>query len=163
MSTVTPGFSAYGTLTATRKGRLEKHRLNRTIQATATVQAANATVAVATDAINTVRQNDRVPSTLPEGKRTGRVRRLEQGAIATFGTIVPGSGYTNGSYTGVALRPVGVEVGFGATANITVAGGVVTVCTLVRPGQFYSVGTVLTAILPAGSGFQIPVATITLG
>jgi hypothetical protein len=160
---VTPGLDF-------RKARLDKHRLNRTIQATATTQGANATVAVSTDAINTVRLADRVPATLVNGKRTGRIRRVAKGAIATLGAITAGSGYTNGSYTNVPLvrvnqagRPLG-----GAAADITVAGGIVTVCTLVaaRNGEGYEVGEVLTAQagrLGAGTGFQIPVATIVEG
>jgi hypothetical protein len=146
--------------------------LNRTIQTTATVAVVNASVAVATDAINTVRQGDRVPATLVNGKRTGRVRRVAQGAIATFGSIVGGTGYTNGSYTNVRLvfnTPSSVTAALGgAEANITVAGGIVTVCTLVaaRNGEDYTVGDVLTAqpgALGAGTGFTIPVATITVG
>jgi hypothetical protein len=155
-----------------RKSRNARHRLNRTIQTTATVAVVNASVAVATDAINTVRQGDRVPATLVNGKRTGRVRRLAQGAVATFNTLVGGTGYTNGSYTNVLLVPVtptsaNIAVG-GVAADITVAGGIVTVCTLVaaRTGENYAAGDVLTAqpgILGAGTGFSINVATITNG
>ena len=196
MSTIPAGESAYGAFPSTtvagasrttiqtpfsnkvtagldfRKSRNEKHRLNRTIQTTATVAVVNATVAVATDAINTVRQGDRVPATLVNGKRTGRVRRLAQGAIATVGTLVGGTGYTDGSYTNVRLvyvTPSTANSTFGgAEANITVAGGIVTVCTLVavRNGEDYEVGNVLTAqdgILGAGTGFSINVATITTG
>jgi hypothetical protein len=196
MSTVPAGGSAYGAFPSTtvagasrttvqnpfsnqvtsgldfRKPRLNKHRLNRTIQATATTAVVNATVAVATDAINTVRQADRVPATLVNGKRTGRIRRLEQGAIATLGSITGGTGYTSASYTNVPLvRTTGSGsqlLASGAAADITVAGGIVTVCTLVaaRVGQGYAVGDVLTAAggyLGAGTGFSIPVATITAG
>ena len=162
---VTPGFDF-------RKARLDKHRLNRTIQTTATVAVVNASVAVATDAINTVRTNDRRPATLVNGKRTGRVRRLAQGAIATIGTLVGGTGYTNGSYPNTPLVPAiptasNVAIG-GAAADITVAGGIVTVCTLVaaRNGETYSVGDILTAQagrLGAGTGFTITVATVTNG
>lgn len=153
-----------------RKSRLQRHRLNRTIQTTATVAVVNASVAVATDAINTVRFADRVPATLVNGKCTGRIRSLAKGAIATLGSRVNGSGYTNGSYTNVPLRLVAGERGRtgGAAANITVAGGAVTACTLVaaRNGQNYVVGDVLTSLagaLGAGTGFTITVATITEG
>jgi hypothetical protein len=195
MPTVTPGFSAYGGFPSTtvagasrttiqspfsnqvtpgfdfRKARLDKHRLNRTIQATATTQGANATVAVSTDAINTDRAADRVPATLVNGKRTGRVRRIETGAIATLGSLVGGTGYTNGSYTNIPLvrvtGPVSPAFG-GAAADITVSGGIVTVCTLVaaRNGQGYAVGEVLTAqtgAIGAGTGFTITVATVGVG
>jgi hypothetical protein len=196
MSTIPAGESAYGAFPSTtvagasrttiqtpfsnqvtageafRKTRLEKHRLNRTIQTTATVAVVNASVAVATDAINTVRQGDRVPATLVNGKRTGRVRRVAQGAIATFSTGTAGTGYTNGSYTNVRLvfnAPTSTTSTLGgAEANITVAGGIVTACTLVaaRNGAGYAVGDILTVqpgALGAGSGFTITVATVTVG
>jgi hypothetical protein len=196
MSTVPAGGSAYGAFPSTtvagasrttiqtpfsnrvtpgldfRKSRNVRHRLNRTIQTTATVAVVNATVAVATDAINTVRQGDRVPTTLVNGKRTGRVRRLAQGAIATFGTLVGGTGYTSASYTNVPLvpnTPTASNTNFGgAAADITVAGGIVTVCTLVaaRNGEDYEVNDVLTAapgFIGAGTGFTITVATVTAG
>jgi hypothetical protein len=196
MSTVPAGGSAYGAFPSTtvagasrttvqtpfsnkvtagfdfRKARLDKHRLNRTIQTTATVAVVNATVAVATDAINTVRQGDRVPATLVNGKRTGRVRRLAQGAIATLGTLVGGTGYTSASYTNVPLVPNSLTASNsalgGAAADITVAGGIVTVCTLVaaRNGEDYEANQVLTAApgyIGAGTGFTITVATVAAG
>lgn len=75
-----------------------------------------------------------------------------------------GSGYTNGTYTNVPLvyvMPPGT--GSGATANITVSGGVVTVCTIVNPGQFYATGDLLTAraSIGGGTGFVIQVYWIT--
>jgi len=67
-----------------------------------------------------------------------------------------GSGYTNGTYNSTALTG---GTGTGATANITVAGGVVTVCTIFDQGQDYTVGDVLTASIPGGAGFEITVDT----
>lgn len=194
MSTLPAGESAYGAFPSTtvagasrttiqtpfsnqvtagaafRKTRLDKHRLNRTIQATATVAVVNASVAVATDAINTVRQADRVPSTLVNGKRTGRVRSVTQTAIGTIGTLVGGTGYTSGSYTNVPLQRVSAVEGYrgGAAANITVAGGIVTVCTLVstRTGEGYVVGDILTAqtgVIGSGTNFSVTVATVVEG
>lgn len=193
MATLTPGFSSYGgfpnatvagasrttiqtpfsnQVTAgldSRKARLDKHRLNRTIQTTATVAVVNATVAVATDAINTVRATDRAPATLVNGKRTGRVRRLATNAINALGSLVGGTGYTNGSYTSIPLVPnVAGASGTGAAADITVAGGVVTVCTLVsgagaRAGENYTAGQLLTAapgFIGSGTGFTIAVSTV---
>lgn len=79
-------------------------------------------------------------------------------SVLTLGTITAGSGYTNGAYLSVPLTG---GSGTGATANITVAGGVVTVVTPVSLGQGYAVADVLGATaLPAGTGFSIPVATI---
>jgi hypothetical protein len=60
-----------------------------------------------------------------------------------------GSGYTNGTYTNIALSG---GTGTGATANLTVSGGAVTASALVRGGQFYLVGDVLScALIGAGT------------
>lgn len=79
------------------------------------------------------------------------------GGIATF-TIVPGSGYTNGTYTNVALTG---GTGTGALANITVAGGLVTAVTLSVTGGGYTPGDSLTGTVPAGSGWSITIGTTT--
>jgi uncharacterized protein len=83
------------------------------------------------------------------------------GAIATFGTVVPGSGYTNGTYTNVPLTG---GSGTGATATIVVAGAVVTTVTITVGGANYIVGDSLSAasssIGGTGTGFSVPVATI---
>jgi hypothetical protein len=87
--------------------------------------------------------------------------------VATFGAIVGGSGYTNGSYTNVALTlSSGSTFGDSPTANITVSGGAVTVVTLVTGGNgFQATDTVLTAAAASiggtGSGFTVAVATLT--
>jgi hypothetical protein len=129
--------------------------------AAATTVALNATVDAAETAIRTVRRARTNPSTLPTGKVTGLATRKETGAIASFGTRVNGSGYTNGTYTNVALSG---GTGTGATATLTVSGGAVTASALVRGGQFYLVGDVLScALIGAGTAFALPVATITQG
>jgi hypothetical protein len=58
------------------------------------------------------------------------------------GTIVGGSGYTNGTYNGVALTG---GTGSSATANITVSGNAVTAVTMVNQGSSYTTGDVLSA------------------
>jgi len=78
-------------------------------------------------------------------------------SLKTLGTITGGSGYTNGTYTGVALSGGG---GFGATANIVVSGGAVTSVTVVSRGADYLVGGSLTATITGGAGFSVPVASI---
>lgn len=129
--------------------------------AAATTVALNATVDAAETAINTVRRARTTPSTLPTAKVTGLATRKETGAVASFGTRVNGSGYTNGTYTNVALSG---GTGYGATANITVSGGAVTAATLVRGGQWYLVGDTLSCqLIGPGTLFALPVATITQG
>ena len=58
------------------------------------------------------------------------------------GTITAGSGYTNGTYNGVALT--GGD-GSNATANITVSGNAVTAVTIVNQGSGYTTGNTLSA------------------
>lgn len=87
------------------------------------------------------------------------------GSILTLntGALVPGSGYVNGVYNNV---PLSGGIGNGATANITVAGGVVTAVVPVKIGQGYLVGDNLgtpnTNLGGSGGGFIIPVGTITV-
>lgn len=83
------------------------------------------------------------------------------GGILTLGSITGGTLYTNGSYTNVPLTG---GAGTGATANITVAGGAVTVVTIVNKGAGYAAANTLSAaaanIGGTGSGFSVPVATV---
>jgi hypothetical protein len=90
------------------------------------------------------------------------------GPIWSFGTIAPGSGYADGTYTSVALS--GSATGTGAIATVVVSGGQVTAVDVrgdlgqpgVVQGYNYGVGDVLTAPASAlggsGSGFSVPVA-----
>ena len=82
------------------------------------------------------------------------------GEILTLGTIVPGTGYTNGTYTGVSLTG---GYGSGAEATIVVAGGVVSTVTITAAGNYYVPGDVLTcpntSIGGTGTGWSVPVAT----
>ena len=73
------------------------------------------------------------------------------GGVNLF-TLVGGSGYTNGTYTNQALTG---GTGSGATATLVVAGGVVTSATIVLRGTGYVSGDVLTASIPAGTGFRL--------
>jgi hypothetical protein len=86
---------------------------------------------------------------------------IVQSAIASFGTITVGSGYTNGTYFNVPLTG---GSGSGATARIVVSGGQVASVTLQNPGVFYAVGDTLSAaaadIGGTGSSFSVPVATV---
>jgi hypothetical protein len=82
------------------------------------------------------------------------------GDIVTLTNLVGGSAYTNGTYLGVALTG---GTGAGATANITVSGGAVSVVTIVNDGANYTTGDVLSATAASiggtGSGFSITIAT----
>lgn len=90
------------------------------------------------------------------------------GGAATFTITNAGVGYTNGAYTNVPLVSTS-GAGSGAQANVTVAGGVITVVTL-TPGQAgtgYAVGDTFTfAATNLGGGtpttpFVGTVATVT--
>ena len=89
-------------------------------------------------------------------------RTAVDGTILTLGTFVAGSGYTDGSYTGVALTN---GSGSGATADITVASGGVTAVTLVDGGQGYEETDQLSAADSdlgggGGSGFTVEVGDV---
>lgn len=72
---------------------------------------------------------------------------------ANLFTLTAGSGYTNGTYTNVALTG---GTGTGARATITVAGGIVTAVVITANGINYTVGDNLTYALPGGgTNFKI--------
>jgi hypothetical protein len=86
---------------------------------------------------------------------------LEEDGAATLGTVVPGSGYTNGTYENV---PLSGGTGTGALATVVVALTVVSTITITKKGSGYTVGDSLG--VPAayaggtGSGGSAPVATV---
>lgn len=79
---------------------------------------------------------------------------IGSGAILASSILVPGTLYTNGTYTNVALTG---GSGTGATANIIVLGGAITTVTIVNKGQDYVIEDVLSATAVSlggtGSGF----------
>jgi hypothetical protein len=78
-----------------------------------------------------------------------------------FSGLNGGTGYASGNYFNVPLTG---GSGSGATANITVVGGIVTNVVLTSGGSLYVVGDVLSASqasLGVGSGFQITVSDVT--
>ena len=86
---------------------------------------------------------------------------IVQGGIATLGVVTGGGGYSNGTYYDVLL--LGGDGG-GATATIVVAGGAVVSAAIASAGAGYRVDNILTVgttIGATGSGFSVPVGTLT--
>jgi len=79
------------------------------------------------------------------------------GGVNAFTLTSGGTLYTNGVYL---AQPLTGGTGTGATADITVAGGIVTSVVIVNRGQNYTVGNILSASIPVGSGLQITVNTL---
>jgi hypothetical protein len=79
------------------------------------------------------------------------------GGILTATITNAGSSYTNGTYNNTPLTG---GAGTGATANITVAGNVVTAVVINGHGTGYAVGNTLSATITGGSGFVLTVATL---
>lgn len=81
--------------------------------------------------------------------------------VATYGTVVAGTGYVNGTYENV---PMSGGTGTGALATVVVASTVVSTVTMTYGGNGYTAGDSLTAnntyIGGTGSGFSVPVATV---
>jgi hypothetical protein len=73
----------------------------------------------------------------------------------------PGSGYTNGTYNNIPLQG---GTGSGATANITVAGGVVSAVTIVNGGVGYNIGDALSVnntLIGGGTGSVFLASSVT--
>lgn len=80
------------------------------------------------------------------------------GAVNTTGSLVGGTGYTNGSPVNQAMTG---GTGTGATGNFTIAGGIVTVFAINNRGINYTPGDVLScSTIGGGSGFTITVVTV---
>jgi hypothetical protein len=86
------------------------------------------------------------------------------GVVNALGEIDRGSGYVDGIYLDVPLSDLGMHPGSGAKATIVVERGGVASVQLTSAGKDYTPGSVLTApdgyLGAAGTGFQVPVATI---
>ncbi|HKM43867.1 MAG TPA: hypothetical protein VJY12_00250, partial [Dysgonamonadaceae bacterium] len=84
-----------------------------------------------------------------------------EGDIVSLGTIVGGSGYTDGTYKDVPLTG---GTGTGAEATIEVEDGAVTSVTITKDGKGYAVEDELSATAAkvggTGSGFKVPVKTV---
>lgn len=84
---------------------------------------------------------------------------IVQGQISALGAFTAGSLYTNGVYQNV---PLSGGSGANASADIVVAGQVITSVSLKFGGNFYVVGDILTcsALGPTGTGFTVTVSGI---
>lgn len=80
------------------------------------------------------------------------------GGINELSITNAGSGYTNGSYL---FQPLTGGTGTGATATITIAGGVATSVLIDNKGKNYTVGDVLTAAVPGGANLEFTVDQLT--
>jgi hypothetical protein len=76
------------------------------------------------------------------------------GAINGTTIAHAGSGYTNGTYTNLAVTG---GTGSGAKITVVVAGGIVTSITTTTRGSNYTVGDICTATVPGGTGFDFTV------
>ena len=79
------------------------------------------------------------------------------GGVLTATITNAGSSYTNGTYNNTPLTG---GAGTGATANITVSGGVVTSVVINGHGSGYAVGNTLSATIAGGAGFVLTVNTL---
>jgi hypothetical protein len=93
--------------------------------------------------------------------------RLSTSSLLTVGTITGGSGYVDGTYTGVTLIRVDSGTVFAFTApvaTIVVSGGAVTTVTITSGGASINSSMIFSAnnasLGGSGSGFQAPVATL---
>ena len=96
------------------------------------------------------------------GTAIGQALFTTPASIATFSTLVGGSGYVSSNYYNIPLTG---GSGAGATADMIVFGGSVTLIVLNNPGIGYGVGDILsvnnTYLGGTGAGFSVTVATIT--
>lgn len=76
------------------------------------------------------------------------------GAIGAVSINNAGSGYTNGTYTFI---PVTGGSGTGATITVVIAGGIATSVTLNDRGVGYAADDLLSATIPAGTGFELTI------
>lgn len=98
-----------------------------------------------------------------DGSTWSQPSYTQSGVIATFRDLVGGSGYVNGTYSGVVLTG---GLGTGAVVDINISGNSVSTVTLITDGGLaYIPGDVLSAPAAAlgglGDGFSITVATVT--
>ena len=86
------------------------------------------------------------------------------GAIVEVSTVNAGTGYTDGSYNGVALANAGSTTGTSATADLQFASGSLTFAVVQNAGQAYKKGDQLTVAAAdvggTGSGLLFEVVLV---
>jgi hypothetical protein len=93
---------------------------------------------------------------LPPRMTTNQRNGITSGVYLS--TRVGGTGYTNGTYVANALTG---GTGTGATATLTIAGGIVTTVVIQNPGYGYVSGDVLSSSgIGGGSGFTLTLTTM---
>jgi hypothetical protein len=121
---------------------------------------AKATIVVASNSVTTVTITNKGNGYTVSDALSCSALAIGSG-IQTLGTITGGSGYTNGTYTGVSLTG---GSGTGAQATIVVSGGKVSSVTITARGRGYLVGNIMSAnstdIGGTGSGFVVPVSAV---
>jgi hypothetical protein len=97
------------------------------------------------------------------GRVFGTIIDVKYDAITSLYKLNNGSGYTNGTYTNVALDSIyTTTTGHQATADIVVSGNQVTSVAINNGGIGYNVDDVLTcSAVGGGTGFTVSVATVT--
>jgi hypothetical protein len=104
-------------------------------------------------------------SSSEEGSEGGGPAPSPAGSLDGISLVSGGSGYLDGSYSGVSLSG---GTGSGATADITVSGGAVTAATIFAAGSGYAAGNTLSADDAdlggnGGSGLAVNVDTVADG
>ncbi len=122
--------------------------------------AAINTMATETSSITTAQNNSKAVVT-PFVANALFVDVSPVGPAGATQVTLPGSGYTDGIYTNIALSTVS-GTGSGAQAGtIQVTGGEVVLCVVgATKGSAYKPGTIVTAALPGGSGFQAKIVAV---
>ena len=76
------------------------------------------------------------------------------GTVNALSITNAGTGYTNGTYT---FEPLTGGSGTGATATVVISGGSAISVVLKDKGQNYTVGDLLSAAIPGGTGLEFTV------
>ena len=116
-----------------------------------------------------VETDEVVDAMVAEGKEDKYIPGVSDaiGGIVEMRTLNAGTGYTDGSYNGVALRDTGTATGLFATIDIQWLGGRTAFVVVQNPGQAYKKGDQLTVLAAdvggSGSGLLFEVVLVQPG